>query len=280
MHILITGATGFLGQKIVKHLAALGHTVHILGRDTEQLRHMAQQFSVAYTTYDITKDSPHHIILPHTIDRVLHLAWGRLNQYNDILHSTIYPSKHLKFLNILRDKGIKDFTILGTSLEYGLQEGELSENMHCTPVTEYGKGKLALYQNFSKICSHEKLCLRWLRPFYMYADDQAEKTLWGQLLQAHNTQAKEFNMSQGDQLRDYLHADTVAHMITQVSLQNDVQGIMNIGSGQGIPVIALVRKFMQEHHATFTLRRGFYPYPTYEPFAFWANVEKLNSLSI
>ncbi len=152
--------------------------------------------------------------------------------------------------------------------------------MPCIPTTEYGKGKLLLYEKFSELSNTSFINLKWLRLFYMYADDQPERTLWGQLLKAYLAGQKEFNMSQGNQVRDYLHADTVADMIIRCCLQNQVYGIINVGSGRQTKVIELVQKFIDERHITIKLNKGFYPYPTYEPFAFWANIEKIGSFYV
>ncbi len=277
MHILVTGATGFLGRRCIKLLVARGYKVTALSRQSHALKTLARELSIPYIGLDILYDSLEKISSEQKIDAVIHLAWGNLSQYNDICHETKYPQKHLLFLQYLVSLGINNFTIIGTSLEYGLLEGALKEDMPCQPVTAYGKGKLDLYERFSAFCHEKSLIIRWLRLFYMYADDQAEKTLWGQLHKAHACGCAEFAMSQGDQERDYLHADTVADMIICASLQNHVQGVINVGSGEKTQVMEMVQKFMVENKASFHLSRGFYPYPAYEPFSFWANTEKLRT---
>ncbi len=276
MHVLVTGATGFLGRRCIKLLLARGHEVTALSRQSDTLKKLAQNFSIPYMAFDILHDSLENFVCEQKIDAVIHLAWGNLGQYNEACHLVEYPLKHGLFLECLASLGVKNFTVTGTSLEYGLKEGELDEAMICQPVTAYGKGKLALYKKFSDFCLENSLYVKWLRLFYMYADDQPEKTLWGQLRKAHESGWAEFNMSQGDQVRDYLHADAVADMIVGASMQNTTQGIINVGSGKKTQVIEIVQKFMEERQSSFTLNRGFYPYPTYEPFSFWANIEKLS----
>ncbi len=274
----MTGATGFLGQRVLKNLLNLKHKVSILARDNNKRPLVDKQHKFQCITYNITHDNVTKLTLPQDIDKVLHLAWGNLAHYNDKKHSTLYPNEHLKFLNYLVNMGIKDFTIMGTSFEYGLLEGALAEDMPCMPVTEYGKGKLKLYEDFSKHCSAHGIDLKWLRLFYVYADDQAQRTIWGQLHHALQTGAKEFNMSYGEQQRDYLHADVAAKIIANVCLQNKIKDIINIGNGKGIKIIDLVQKFLTRHHMTIQLNKGVYPYPEHEPFAFWANITKLKQL--
>ncbi len=276
MHVLVTGATGFLGRRCIQLLLARGHEVTALARQSNALEGLAQSFSIPHTGFDILHDSLENFACEQKIDAVIHLAWASLGHYNDERHILEYFPKHLLFLQHIASLGVKNFTITGTSLEYGLKEGELKEDALCQPVTAYGKGKLDLYEKFSEFCSNASVKIKWLRLFYMYADDQPEKTLWGQLRKAHEAGLTEFNMSQGDQVRDYLHADAVADMIVCASMQNMTHGLINVGSGKKTQVIEIVQKFMEERQASFVLNRGFYPYPTYEPFSFWANIEKLS----
>ena len=89
---------------------------------------------------------------------------------------------------------------------------------------------------------------------------------------------KEFKMSGGEQLRDFLPVEKVADNISKFSLQDSVTGIINCCSGQQ----QSVRKFVEDYFASkgkeIKLVLGHYPYPAYEPFAFWGDVNKLNSV--
>ncbi len=278
MKIILSGANGFLGKRVFTQLNARGHTVIPMVRSIASLETLSS-FDLEnseFILFDIEKDRPEEIFIK--ADAFIHLAWGNLLKYNDNSHVEIYPQKHLELLVHFANLGIKNFTVTGTSLEYGLLEGELLESMLCEPVTQYGIGKLKLYNDFVKYCTKSEISFKWLRLFYMYAEDQRSESLLGQLAKAYMGGAKEFNMSSGDQIRDYLHADAVADAITKSCLQNKVQGIINVGSGKGISVLDVVNKYLSERNAYIKLNRGYYPYPTYEPFAFWANVDKLAML--
>ncbi|RYZ29023.1 MAG: hypothetical protein EOP49_40965 [Sphingobacteriales bacterium] len=85
-------------------------------------------------------------------------------------------------------------------------------------------------------------------------------------------------MSKGEQLRDYLPVTDVANTLIQASLQQRITGIINCCSGQPISVRALVERFMRENHYTLSLNPGYYPYPDYEPLAFWGDTRKLLNL--
>jgi dTDP-6-deoxy-L-talose 4-dehydrogenase (NAD+) len=53
-------------------------------------------------------------------------------------------------------------------------------------------------------------------------------------------------------------------------------GIVNVCSGQPISVRKLVEGWIKENGWSIDLYLGRYPYPEYEPMAFWGNPDKLN----
>ena len=52
MKVLLTGATGFLGRTVARHLAARGHALRVLARPTSRLEGLPEGFEVA--TGDVT----------------------------------------------------------------------------------------------------------------------------------------------------------------------------------------------------------------------------------
>ena len=85
-------------------------------------------------------------------------------------------------------------------------------------------------------------------------------------------------MSAGDQLRDYLSVEEVAENFV-FALQNpQVGGVINCCSGRPISVLDLVKQRRDAKESNIKLNRGYYPYPDYEPVAFWGVPTKLTLL--
>jgi dTDP-6-deoxy-L-talose 4-dehydrogenase (NAD+) len=99
-----------------------------------------------------------------------------------------------------------------------------------------------------------------------------------QLLRAIANQEKEFKMSKGEQLRDFIPVEKLANLIIKVSLQKNSNGIYNCCSGNPISVRAFVEKIIEENKAEIKLNLGYFPYPDYEPMAFWGNNQKILNL--
>jgi dTDP-6-deoxy-L-talose 4-dehydrogenase (NAD+) len=87
-----------------------------------------------------------------------------------------------------------------------------------------------------------------------------------------------FNMSGGEQLRDYLPIQTAAEYIVKIALQNKVNGIINCCSGVPIKVKTFVENYLEKNKKKINLNPGYYPYPDYEAMAFWGDDKKLKKI--
>ncbi len=85
-------------------------------------------------------------------------------------------------------------------------------------------------------------------------------------------------MSGGEQVRDFLPVETVAHYLTLIALQDKVTGIINCCSGEPITVRKMVEDYLERRGRSIPLNLGYYPYPDYEPFRFWGDPSKLKSI--
>jgi nucleoside-diphosphate-sugar epimerase len=208
-------------------------------------------------------------------DTVIHLAWPGLSDFKSLKHVDTYWLQQYRFLTNLIANGLTDLTVTGTCLEYGLQSGCLSEDLPTQPTTAYGLSKDMLQKALGLFLRDRDVSFKWLRLFYMYGPGQNPKSLLAQLEAAALRGDSVFNMSKGEQLRDYLPVSEVARYIIKTALQKQVTGLINCCSGQPVTVRTFVERFMQEHQYNLSLNLGYYSYPDYEPLAFWGNNQKL-----
>jgi nucleoside-diphosphate-sugar epimerase len=278
MTILVTGATGFIGQHVVEQLLVKdGIRVIATARTEPPVGKTAWHSRVKVVPFDIGADWGDTDLFTHfgKPDAVIHLAWQGLPDYKSLAHIDTYWLQHYRFLTNLLTNGLTNLTVTGTCLEYGLQSGCLSEAVPPQPTTAYGIAKDNLRKALELFIKNRTVSFKWMRLFYMFGKGQNPKSLLAQVEAAALRNEPVFNMSKGEQLRDYLPVTDVANNLIQASLQQRVTGIINCCSGQPISVRALVEWFMRENHYTMSLNLGYYPYPDYEPLAFWGNNQKL-----
>ena len=208
-------------------------------------------------------------------DAMIHLAWEGLPNYKDAFHYEENLPRHLAFLTNLINNGLTNLTVTGTCFEYGMKEGCLKEEMDCEPANLYAIAKNELRMQLELLNGRLPFHFKWIRLFYMYGPGQSLKSLISQLETALENNEPEFNMSEGEQVRDFLPVETVAENIVLIALQNKVEGIINCCSGSPVTVKAFVENYLKEKNKSITLNLGYYPYTDYEPMKFWGDNNKL-----
>jgi len=113
--------------------------------------------------------------------------------------------------------------------------------------------------------------LTWARLFYMYGEDQPSSSLFPALRAAAMAGQREFPMSGGEQIRDYLPVAEVARRLVELTLNPADRGPINLGSGQPVSVRSLVTAWIAQNGWNITPKYGELPYPDYEPMAFWGD---------
>ena len=211
-------------------------------------------------------------------DAMIHLAWEGLPRYKESFHITENLPRHLSLLGNMIRHGLRDLTVTGTCMEYGMREAECREDMDCNPDIPYPKAKHELYKALDVLCREKSIAFRWIRLFYMYGKGQNPNSLFSQLDKALAESAGQFNMSPGDQKRDFLPVEKVAEYIVTIAMQKNILGIVNCCSGKPVTVRQFVEDYVQASGKKIKLNPGFYPYSDIEPMSFWGNTDKLYSI--
>jgi len=278
MKILVTGATGFVGRYVVKALLKKNIEVVATSRDPEKVKNVPWFSEVEYIACDLSEAGRNFFSYFNGPDCMIHLAWDGLSHYNSNDHFEKGVALHYRFIKNMLANGLGHLIVAGTCLEYGLQNGCLSEEMDTRPVVSYGLAKDTLRKYLEHQIKNRPVTFQWIRLFYMYGAGQSENALLPQLDQAIENGSEFFNMSGGEQLRDYLSVETIAAHIVAIALQKKITGLINCCSGVPVSVRQLVEKRIWETGSSIKLNLGHYPYPDYEPMAFWGDIRKLKMI--
>lgn len=274
MKVAVTGATGFIGRHVLAELESRSVMATVVIRPSSSAspslaKHIA-------TRMDLQNPPPNAFELMGSPDVLIHLAWGGLPNYKSLHHFEQELPAQYRFLKGLVQSGLKNLVVTGTCFEYGMQSGPLREEMETRPTNPYGFAKDTLRRQIEHLKSDQSFMLTWARLFYVYGDGQAENSLLPQLKGAVERGDKVFNMSGGEQLRDYLPITEVTKCLVSLAMGNRDNGIVNICSGKPMSVRKLVEGWIEENGWSIELNLGHYPYPDYEPMAFWGERQKLD----
>ncbi len=277
MKILVTGASGFIGNYVVKYLLDSGYNVIASSTNLDKAQKRSWFEHVTYVPFDLAsfERSQNYYDFFCRPDSMIHLSWEGLPNFKDDFHVEINLPRHKALLENMVKYGLRDLTVSGTCFEYGMQEGMLDEDAPALATVPYAVAKNALREFLWKLKSVYPVMVKWVRLFYMYGEGQHPKSLLSQLERAITNGDPSFNMSGGEQERDYLPVQKVAEYIVKIAVQQKVTGIINCCSGIPISVKALVEEYLKRKNRTIQLNLGHYPYPDYEPMRFWGNNNKL-----
>lgn len=275
--ILVTGATGFIGNYVIKEL--LSRNYKVIATSSNELKASAAEWytQVTYIPLNLEEfdNSTNYFKYFGEPDAMIHLAWEGLPNYKEDFHTEINLPRHLAFLTNLVSNGLTNLSVTGTCFEYGMKEGCLSEDMVCEPANSYAIAKNELRIQLQGLQSRLPFNFKWIRLFYMYGQGQSVKSLISQLEMALERNEPQFNMSGGEQVRDFLPVEEVAASIVTIALQNGVQGVINCCSGKPVTVKSFVEDYLKAKNKSIALNLGYYPYTDFEPMKFWGDTTKL-----
>lgn len=278
MKIIVTGATGFVGRHLVEQLLLSGHEIIAVARNSERFDEMDWRDRVRRIACDIHAGGSDAVLLKESPDALMHLAWSGLPNYKQLFHFENNLPADYRFLKSVVEHGIKHVFVTGTGAEYGLQSGCLAEDAPTAPVNAYGIAKDTLRRYMQYLQTSYKFTLQWVRLFHMYGPGQNPASLLAQLDKAIDHGAASFDMSAGEQLRDYLPVQEVARRLALLVNHPECEGVINCCSGTPVSVRRLVEDRLKERGVSMALNFGRYPYPDYETMAYWGNPSKLFSV--
>lgn len=276
MKVAVTGASGFLGGYVLPELAALPKTEVVA---TARTRPANLPKGVSFQPGALAEPVGFYDRLGRP-DVVIHLAWSGLPNYASLHHFETELPAQFHFLRTLISDGLPRLLVAGTCYEYGMIDGCLSEGQEARPVTAYGFAKDSLRRQLELLRTVEPFQLIWARLFYMWGRGQAPGSLYSLLSGALDRGDASFPMSGGEQLRDFLPVANVARYLVNLAIAApENANLVNVCSGSPISVRRLVETWVAERGASIELDLGRYPYPSYEPLAFWGDNRRLALLT-
>ncbi|MDY6793323.1 MAG: NAD(P)-dependent oxidoreductase [Thermodesulfobacteriota bacterium] len=275
MNVLVTGASGFVGNYAVNELLKEGHRVIATSRNPDRAKECTWFSKVHYIPCDLDKTQDNFFAFFGKPELLIHLAWNGLPNYDGLFHIEENLPANYRFLKNIIKHGLNKLLVSGTCLEYGLLSGALDEEMVTAPVTPYGLAKDTLRKCLEQLQEKIDFQMKWVRLFYMFGKGQSRHSILAQLDKAVENEYVEFKMSGGEQLRDYLPIEKVAEYLIKIAMQTKVNGIINCCSGIPISIRKLVEDYLEKTERNISLNLGYYPYPDYEPMAFWGINQKM-----
>ena len=268
MKILVTGANGYLGQGIVKHILDTGNEVVAADFSVEQIDDRADK--IACNLFEV--DDPYNFFKKP--DVVLHLAWrDGFVHYSDT-HIKDLP-KHYEFLKQISESDVKTIAVMGSMHEVGFFEGCIKENTPCDPTTPYGISKNALRELTNILCNKFEKNFLWLRGYYIVGNSEYGSSIFSKITAAEKENKTEFPFTMGKNQFDFIDYEEFCEQAAQAVIQDKILGIINICSGFPEKLADRVERFIKENHYQIRLDYGAFPDRPYDSQAVWGDAGKI-----
>ena len=210
-------------------------------------------------------------------DVCIHLAWRNGFVHNADSHIEDLPN-HYTFLKNMIEGGLKHVVVMGTMHEVGYWEGAIDENTPTNPLSLYGIAKNALRQMVEILAKKSEVCFQWTRGYYIIGDDIKSNSIFSKIVQAEQAGNKKFPFTTGKNLYDFISLEELAKEIACVSLQTEVNGIINCCTGKPVSLAEQVESFIKEHNFKIRLEYGAYPDRAYDSPGVWGDAKKIQQI--
>jgi len=271
MKILVTGANGYLGQGIVRHLIDLNQEVIATDFSVEHVDESASR--IACDLFSV--EDPYEFF--GEPDVLLHLAWrDGFVHYSDAHIEDL--SKHYSFIKTFSKSNVKQIAVMGSMHEIGFFEGSINEDTPCNPTTPYGISKNALRELTEMLCKQNDKLFQWLRGYYIVGNSKYGSSIFSKITAAEFEGKKEFPFTLGLNQFDFIDYEDFCEQVSQAVVQDSVLGIINICSGRPEKLADRVERFIKENNYNIRLKYGAFPDRPYDSKAVWGDSTKINQI--
>jgi nucleoside-diphosphate-sugar epimerase len=282
--IIITGGGGYLGSKLAEKLAESTVSLYLFDIKFNPVSKSLVENHSNVKLIEVNLTQKVHLSKATTKaypDYVFHFA-ANLNRDRDF---KIYPTLYdvnvegtFNLLEALKDIPYRGLYFASSSEVYGSKNPvPFSEDQLPAPVSPYSLSKLIaeqLIQTYSKTYNKPYTVLRL---FNFFGSGMPEHFFINQLLESLKAD-KPFNMTYGEQVRDFTFIDDVLDAIIGISSSEKSLGeVINICSGNGIRLSDLALEIGQRYNKTHLIKFGALPYRDNEIFTMIGSTGKLSS---
>jgi nucleoside-diphosphate-sugar epimerase len=226
--VVVTGASGFVGSRVLAPLLRRGYSVHALGRREPALSdvafHEVDLFDRARVAAVLRELRPTHL---------LHAAWfvGH-GQFWTAPDNDAWQAATLDLARQALQAGVQRFVGLGSCAEYDWTDGGAwprSESDRILPATRYGRSKAATGRSLQALCASAPMGLAWARLFHLYGPGEPCGKLVSAVLSATLAGTPAL-LGPGHLARDFMSVLDAGEALAAL-VDSPLQGPVNLASG-------------------------------------------------
>lgn len=274
--IFLTGATGFIGCRLIRALleAKCDVTALVLPGEVEHLPEGVRAIvgditdgdAVARAFAKVQPEGIFHLAAVGTTDTGLPMAEAcRVN-----VGGMIALLEAVRRLD-----SVRRIVLIGTSYEYGARRSDDGLD----PFNAYSASKVAAWAFARAAYNAWGMPVVSVRPFQVYGPGQRREALVPAAILAA-LRAEDFRMTKGEQQRDFVYVEDIVHGLIGAMTASDVEGrALDLGTGTLSRVLDVVQRIWDLTGAQGRIVAGALPYRPGEVPAIPADLQRTRQLT-
>ncbi|WP_300680162.1 NAD(P)-dependent oxidoreductase [Nocardioides sp.] len=255
MKVVVTGARGFIGRRLVSRLAASGHEVIAVVRPGSVS--LADADTVECDLGDLRS-------LPTLVDEadvIVHLAWAGANPESRHVPAAQLPNlaASLDLVDAAAHMGVERIVCAGSMSEFGLHRGPVSGAEPSSPVDLYAAAKVAARELMGVRCAQSGVGLVWTMITSVYGPDREDSNLITYAIDAL-LRGERPSTTGLEQIWDYLYVDDLIEALHLIVEHGRAGARYPIGSGVAKPLASYVEAIRDAIDPSLPLGIGEVPY--------------------
>ncbi len=273
MRILVTGVTGFVGQRLALQLSPTDEIYVICRNQPQGLPDFIKVILVDLNDEEELAKRLKHI----RPDTCVHLAWQDIPDYS-FETSFCNLKRSVALLRLLVEEcGCRKIVAAGSCWEYGKSFGLCRESDPVSSSSYFVWAKRSLADFGEMLAAKNGITFVWMRFFYVYGPGQRSGSIIPLLAEALRKQERPAVKTPGN-ANDFIYVDDIAEALALAVRKNVPTGIYNLGSGQSVAVWKVcesIEKAMGRQPEFAKQLQQINIQPTAN---FWADMSKFNSV--
>ncbi len=277
--ILITGANGFIGSKLINYLEM--NNYRQLFTLSRKLSKDIDQINVSHMSVDLQDGKEVNDAIQQIKPEVIfHLAADirpsrDVTDLKEMINTNVIGTTNLLSSIVRNSLNIDCFINMGSCEEYGFNSQPFSEDMPASPVSMYSGTKAASTALVKMFFNLYNIPIVTVRPSLVYGPGQGKRFFIPQAVEKLLLK-QELHMTHGEQTRDFIYIDDLIEGLVEISQSRELIGeVVNLSYGEDISLKKVVEILSEITKTNSEVKYGAIPYRDGEIMSFAVSNKKI-----